>query len=103
MVTDHTKAGDELKALGKKKDFKPATELDSAHKAIMEKLKGLSGADFDKAYVDAMVDDHEDAVDLFKTQSESGKDAELKAFAVKTLPVLQGHLNMIKDIKAKMK
>lgn len=103
MVTDHTKAGDELKALGKKKDFKPATEMDSSHKATMEKLKGLTGADFDKAYVDAMVDDHEDAVDLFKSHSESGKDPELKAFAAKTLPVLQGHMNMIKDIKAKMK
>jgi putative membrane protein len=103
MVTDHTKAGDELKALGKKKDFKPATEMDSGHKATMEKLKGMTGADFDKAYVDAMVDDHEDAVDLFKSHSESGKDPELKAFAAKTLPVLQGHLNMIKDIKAKMK
>jgi putative membrane protein len=50
-----------------------------------------------------MVDDHEDAVNLFKSHSESGKDPELKAFAAKTLPVLQGHLNMIKDIKAKMK
>lgn len=103
MVTDHTKAGDELKALGKKKDFKPATELDSAHKLIMQKLQGLSGADFDKAYVDAMVDDHEDAVDLFEGQAKDGKDTELKAFAAKTLPVLRGHLNMIKDIKAKMK
>lgn len=49
------------------------------------------------------MDDHEDAVDLFKSQSESGKDPELKAFAAKTLPVLQGHLNMINEIKAKMK
>jgi putative membrane protein len=103
MVTDHTKAGDELKALGKKKDFKPATEMDSAHKSIMQKLQGLSGVDFDKAYVDAMIDDHEDAVDLFKGQANGGKDAELKAFAAKTLPTLEGHLKMINDIKAKMK
>jgi putative membrane protein len=103
MVTDHTKAGDELKAIGKKKDFKPATEMDSSHKATMEKLKGLSGADFDKAYVDAMVDDHEDAVDLFEGQAKDGKDAELKAFAAKTLPTIQGHLKMINDIKAKLK
>lgn len=103
MVADHTKAGNELKALGAKKDFKPATELDSSHKATLEKLKGLSGADFDKAYVDAMVDDHEEDVDLFKEQAENGKDAEIKAFAAKTLPTLQGHLKMINDIKAKMK
>jgi putative membrane protein len=103
MVTDHTKAGDELKAFGKKKDFKPATEMDSAHKATMEKLKGLSGAEFDKAYVDAMIDDHEDAVDLFEGQAKDGKDAELKAFAAKTLPTLQSHLKMINDIKAKLK
>lgn len=102
MITDHIKAGDELKALGKKKDFKPAAEMDSSHKATMEKLKGLSGADFDKAYVDAMIDDHEDAVDLFKGQASGGKDAELKTFAAKTLPTLEGHLKMINDIKAKI-
>ncbi len=103
MVTDHTKAGSELKELGKKKDFKPATELDSKHKALMEKLKGLSGADFDKAYVDEMVDDHETDVDLFKSQAESGKDPDIKAFAAKTLPVLQKHLDAINQIKSKMK
>lgn len=48
MVSDHTKAGEELNSLGKKKDIKPATEMDSAHKSIMQKLQGLSGADFDK-------------------------------------------------------
>ena len=103
MVADHTKAGDELNAIGKKKDVKPATEMDSAHKSILQKLQGLSGAEFDKEYVSAMVDDHEDAVDLFKSQSESGKDAEIKAFAAKTLPTLQGHLKMINEIEAKLK
>ena len=103
MVTDHTKAGEELKALGAKKSYKPATEMDSAHKSIMQKLQGLSGADFDRAYVDAMIDDHEDAVDLFDGQAKDGKDADIKAFAAKTLPTLQGHLKMINDIKSKMK
>lgn len=103
MVADHTKAGSELKALGAKKDFKPAMELDSAHKSMLEKLKGLSGMDFDKEYVEAMVDDHEDAVDLFKSQAESGKDPELKAFAAKTLPKLEEHLKMIRGIQGNLK
>lgn len=103
MVTDHTKVGSELKALGMKKDFKPATEMDSAHKSMMEKLKGLSGMDFDKAYAEAMMDDHEDAVDLFKSQAESGKDAEIKAFAAKHLPALQEHLRMITSIQGNLK
>jgi putative membrane protein len=102
MVSDHTKAGEELNTVGKKKDVKPATEMDSAHKSIMQKLQGLSGADFDKAYVDAMIDDHEDAVDLFRSQANSGKDPEIKALAAKTLPTLEGHLKMINEIKAKI-
>ncbi len=103
MVDDHTKAANELKELAAKKGKELPADMDSSHKSTLEKLKGLSGADFDKAYVDAMVDDHEDAVDLFENESEDGTDADTKAFAAKTLPTLKAHLEAINGIKAKMK
>lgn len=103
MVDDHTKAGNELKDLAAKKGKTLPADMNSSHKSTLEKLKGLSGADFDKAYVDAMVDDHETAVDLFENEAEDGTDADIKAFAAKTLPTLKSHLEMINGIKAKMK
>ncbi len=103
MVTDHTKANGELKTLAGKFNVTLPAELNSTHKSALEKLKGLSGADFDKAYVDAMVSDHNDAVNLFQSEADGGTTEELKAFAAKTLPTLKEHQTMIKDIQSKMK
>jgi putative membrane protein len=102
MVTDHTKANGELKTLAGKFNVTLPAELNSTHKSALEKLKGLSGADFDKAYVDAMVGDHNDAVSLFQSEAD-GTTEELKAWAAKTLPTLKEHQRMIKDIQSKMK
>ena len=103
MVTDHTKAADELKAMAGEKNFSMPVRLDAKHQAVLDKLNGLSGAEFDKAYVEAMVADHEETVATFKSEAEGGKDADAKAWAGKTLPTLQMHLEMIKAIQAKMK
>jgi len=103
MITDHTKAGDELKSLAAKKGISLPENLDADHKVTLEKLKELTGADFDKAYVEAMVKDHDAAVELFKTQANSGTDSELKSFAAKTLPTLESHHKKIEEIQGKMK
>lgn len=103
MVTDHTKANDELKALAKEKNVTLPTTLDSAHQSTMSDLQGLSGAEFDKEYVNAMVKDHEATVQLFEKQAEDNSDADTKGFAAKNLPTLRMHLDMIKKIQAKMK
>jgi putative membrane protein len=103
MVTDHTKANGELKTLAGKMNVTLPSELNSTHKSTADKLNSLTGADFDKAYVDAMVKDHDDAVSLFQTEADGGTTADLKAFAAKTLPTLKSHQSMIKDIQGKMK
>ena len=101
MVTDHTKANDELKALAAKKSVVLPTDIGS-HKSTMDDLSKLSGADFDKAYVKAMVEDHEEDVDLFDDNTDNS-DADIKAFTTKTLPTLKSHLETIKGIQSKMK
>jgi putative membrane protein len=98
MVTDHTKAGDELKNVAVKSGATvPATSSPEQMQAA-QKLAGLKGAAFDKAYAEQMVKDHEEAVALFEKEASSGSDADLKAFAGKTLPTLQEHLKMAKAL-----
>ncbi|MGZ3752547.1 MAG: DUF4142 domain-containing protein [Mucilaginibacter sp.] len=103
MVTDHTKAGDELAALAKTKNITLPAAPDADAQKKADDLGKKTGKDFDKAYVDAMVDGHESAVKLFTDASQNCKDADLKAFATKTLPTLKMHLDSIKAIKASMK
>jgi putative membrane protein len=101
MVADHTKANDELKSLAAKKSVVLPADLGS-HKSTLDDLNTKTGADFDKAYVDAMVKDHENTVDLFEDNTGNA-DADIKAFTTKTLPTVKSHLEMIKGIQSKIK
>ena len=103
MVTDHTRAGDELAALAKTKNITLPAAPDADAQKKADDLSKKTGKDFDKAYVDAMVDGHENAVKLFTDASQNCKDADLKAFATKTLPTLKMHLDSIRAIKKSMK
>jgi len=95
MVADHTKSSKELlTVISKKQGLTPATRMDSEHQALLDKLAQLKGADFDQMYMMHMAQDHKKAVALFQHQSKEGKDEDVKAFASKTLPVIQEHLKM---------
>lgn len=103
MVEDHSNANTELKAVAAKKNLTLPTDVNSEQKEMYDKLAKMSGADFDKAYVKGMVEDHEKDVADFKKQADSGNDSDAKAFAAKVLPVITGHLEMIKGMQGKMK
>lgn len=103
MITDHTRANNELKTLAGKKNITLPTEVDAMHKAMATKLSGLSGAEFDKEYMRGQVEDHERSVALFQAQADNGADAEAKALAAKTLPNLKMHLEMARKINDKLK
>lgn len=103
MVMDHGKANDELKAIAQKKSMMLPASLDAEHQAKSDSLSKLSGAAFDKAYVAAMVEGHQKTLALMQAEAASGKDAELKAFAAKTAPVVKHHLDEITKIQAAMK
>jgi putative membrane protein len=99
MVADHSKANTELKAVAAKKGITiPASPAEKQQKNI-DDLSTKKGADFDKAYVDLMVDDHKEDIDKFQTEANKGNDADVKAFAAKTLPVLTKHLDHIQKIQ----
>lgn len=100
MVDDHTKANQELMALAKKHDLEvpdDAALMDKAKKAILK----MRDESFDKAYANNQVNAHEEAVELFKKESTSSDNAELKAFATEKLPTLEKHLQMAKELQSK--
>ena len=98
MVDDHTKAGDELKMIATQKNITWPTETDREHKALGSKLSGLSGAEFDRAYIQAMVDGHKKVAADVRKESTSGKDPEVKAWAAKALPTIEMHLKQAESI-----
>jgi putative membrane protein len=97
MVTDHSKANDELKSLAQQKNITLPTDLDAKDKATHDRLSKLSGAAFDRAYMQHMLADHRTDVNEFKKESTAGKDPEVKAWAGKTLPTLEEHLKLAQD------
>ena len=103
MVQDHSKANDELKELAGKKGVTLPTSLDGKNQKVMDRLQKASGEAFDRAYMSDMVTDHHEDVAEFRKQSTGGKDADVKAFAAKTLPTLEEHLKMAESTKAKVK
>lgn len=102
LVEDHSKANSEVKSLAAKKNINLPTGMGS-HQSNYDKLKGLSGDEFDEEFVEDMVSDHEKDVSTFQKVAQNSTDPDVKAFAAKTLPVLQKHLDTIKGIQSKMK
>jgi putative membrane protein len=101
MVTDHGKANDQLMAIAKQENIKAPTAPDRVHAAAVDRLKKMSGDQFDRSYMQGQIEDHEKTVQLFQKEATSGQDTKLKAFAFETLPTLQQHLQMAKDVGAK--
>ena len=102
MVTDHSKANDELKQWAQQKNVTLPTELDARTKATRDRLSKLSGEAFDKAYMAAMVTDHQKDVAAFQRESKMAKDADLKTWAGKTLPTLEDHLKLARETRSKV-
>ncbi len=71
MIDDHTKAGDEMKALASRHNIPMPTELDNKHIDLRDKLQKLNGADFDREYMKAMVDGHDDVLDKLGSRVDS--------------------------------
>ena len=102
MVTDHTRANDELQQLASAKGWSLPSALDARSRGTMAKLQRSTGAAFDRAYMNAMVADHNADVAQFRAYSKSGADAELKSWAGTTLPTLEEHQKMAKETASKL-
>jgi len=99
MVRDHSKAGDELKSIASAKGVTLPDSLSEHHQHMVNKMKEKSGADFDKDYIDMMVNDHKDDADAFRKEADKGTDGETRQFASRTLTIIETHLDSAKAIQ----
>ena len=94
MVTDHSKANDELKALAKTKNISIPTSLSQEKQQQYDSLANMSGDKFDMVYMNMMLLSHEQTVNLFQTEVNKGEDPEIKKRAGQKIPALKHHLQM---------
>ncbi len=99
MVADHSKAGNELKSIAIQSKITLPSDVSKSDAETYAKLSKLSGAEFDKAYANDMVKDHEQDVAEFQKEAMDGKDPALKEFATKTLPTLESHLKQAREMQ----
>jgi putative membrane protein len=102
MVTDHSKANDQLKQIASQQGVTLPTEMSAEDNATKDRLSQLHGEAFDKAYMKDMVADHRKDISEFKKESTSGKDPQVKEWASQTLPTLESHLKMAEQVQAKV-
>jgi len=93
ILDDHTKAGEEMKAAAAGMTL--PTALDERHKGLLDNLRGASNENFDRVYLEQQQSAHREAIDLFGGYADGGDNAALKAFAAKTRPHLETHLQMV--------
>jgi putative membrane protein len=101
MVRDHTEAGDKLKQIASQKNILLPAMLNREEQKHVDDLQKKSRSDFDKIYMNMMLDDHKDDIKEFQKAGSNCKDADLKNFAITTLPVLEKHLDSAKAITGK--
>jgi putative membrane protein len=102
MVRDHQAAAADLKPIAAKLNTTQAEARENHDNDLrdkMEDLQKLSGRDFDKKYIDEMIDDHEKDVRDLENKAENASNADVKAWASKTLPTVRQHLERAKSIK----
>ena len=100
MVTDHTKANDQLKQVALQEGVTLPTSPSSHDQAEYNKMSKLHGDAFDKAYSKMMVSDHKKDIAEFQREASSGSDPQVKDFASQTLPTLQEHLQMAEKMNS---
>ena len=102
MVVEHEALGRKMKPFAVKWGLTAPTSMDSDHQQEADKLNGLSGHDFDKEYIDAMVKDHDGAYDLFDKEANDTKDARFKATVEQGKSTVAAHKNMAHDLQGKL-
>ncbi|TVT41280.1 DUF4142 domain-containing protein [Hymenobacter setariae] len=99
MVTDHTKANEELKALAAQKNITLPTTLGKDQQKVYDDVLAEKGPELDKKYVSAMLTDHQEDIKEYQEAVTQSSDTDIKTFAQKNLPVLQMHLGMLQKMQ----
>lgn len=100
MVDDHSRVNQELEDLARREGIRLQSSMSVAHREEATKLMSLQGEAFDSAYVEAMVDGHQQAVDAFSAQASQNR-SNVDRWAASTLPALQQHLAHARELAEK--
>lgn len=103
MAEDHTKAGEQLQQVARSQNITLPVASNATDQARYDQLSKLSGPEFDHAYMQMMVKDHERDVAEFQKEASSGKNPAIKHFAAQILPTLEDHLREARDVAANRK
>ena len=98
MVRDHSKANEELTGIASRKGLQPPQSLDPQHAQMHDRLARMQGADFDRAYMRAMVEDHDKDIKAFRQEAQAGHDPDVRRFARETLAVIEQHDRMAHNV-----
>ncbi len=98
LIDDHSKAGDELMALARRKGVTLPPDNSSS---MSSPLSSKTGSEFDSAFAKDMIADHHKDIAMFQKEANSGSDPDVKAWASKSIPTLQSHLDMAKALSHK--
>ncbi|MBV8201429.1 MAG: DUF4142 domain-containing protein [Acidobacteria bacterium] len=102
MVDDHSKANDKLRQVASQKGVPIPSDLDRKTRSELDRLAKLSGSEFDRTYVKMMVKDHVKDVAEFNREATRAHDSQVRQFVSETLPIIQDHLKMAKDLESKV-
>ena len=102
MVMEHKMMSSSMKPFADSWGLTAPMDVDQDHKDEWNKLNGLSGKDFDKEYMSAMVSDHGKALDAFTSEAKDTKDEKFKAAVIKGKTHVAAHKNMAYDLKKKL-
>lgn len=102
MIKDHTTANEDLALVVRNHNITFPPPVPAEEKAVYDQMTGLKGAAFDKAYIDHAVEDHTKDVAEYQEAMDEVKDAKLKAYVEKVLPIVAGHLKEARSIQAKL-
>lgn len=102
LVADHTKAGEELKQLAQEEGITLDAQMPEEARKAHEEMATLPGAEFDRAFIEKMVSDHEKAVALYERQASEGQHEALKQFASSKVDALRMHLDQARQIDRQM-
>jgi putative membrane protein len=98
MVEDHTQLGEQMKPIAQQLGVKEPKGPSKKDKQLIAKLEGLSGPQFDEAYIQAMIKDHKEDLKEFKNEAQSASNQNVKQAAQQGAGVISQHLQMIEQI-----
>jgi putative membrane protein len=102
MVKEHNQMTDSMKPFADSWGLTAPAGPDADHQKQLDKLNGLSGNDFDKEYIDQMVDDHAKALSAFTSEAKDTKDPKFRTAVIKGKTAVAAHKNMAYDLKKKL-